>query len=74
MAHIKQKRRNKELFINRSWCKGCGVCIAFCPKEAIYMDDSGKAKTDQEKCTVCGICETFCPDFAISLVEGGLSK
>lgn len=74
MVQAKRKKVNSELDINRSWCKGCGICIAFCPKEALFLDETGKAKTDHEKCTTCGICETFCPDFAISLVERRLSQ
>jgi len=73
LVQVKRNKINSELDINRSWCKGCGICIAFCPKEAMFLDDLGKAKSDQEKCTICGICETFCPDFAISLVERRLS-
>ncbi|MFO7951966.1 MAG: 4Fe-4S binding protein [Bacillota bacterium] len=54
--------------INEQWCKGCGICVAFCPREALFLDERGKAKKDMEKCRSCGTCETFCPDFAISLV------
>ena len=73
MVQAKSKKVNNELDINRSWCKGCGICIAFCPREALFLDETVKAKIDNEKCTTCGICETFCPDFAISLVERRLS-
>jgi len=72
-VQAKRKKVNNELDINRSWCKGCGICIAFCPREALFLDETVKAKIDNEKCTTCGICETFCPDFAISLVERRLS-
>ncbi len=74
MVQVKKKRINADLVINRAWCKGCGVCIAFCPKEALFMDNYGKAEKDLERCTACGICETFCPDFAISLVKRRISK
>ncbi len=73
MAQAKKKSINADLVINRTWCKGCGICIAFCPKEALFMDHSGKAEKDMEKCTTCGVCETFCPDFAIALVNRRLS-
>jgi len=73
LVQAKRKKVNNELDINRSWCKGCGICIAFCPREALFLDETVKAKIDNEKCTTCGICETFCPDFAISLVERRLS-
>ncbi len=62
-----------DLFIKEEWCKGCGICVAFCPKEALFLDEKSKARKDKEKCTACGICETFCPDFAISLIKRRLS-
>ena len=58
-----------ELAINREWCKGCGICMAFCPREALFLDEKGKAEKDLEKCTACGVCEIFCPDFALSIVS-----
>ncbi len=69
MVAAKKKSINADIVINRTWCKGCGICIAFCPKEALFMDNSGKAEKVTEKCTACGVCETFCPDFAIALVK-----
>jgi len=74
LAQARKKSIKADLVINRTFCKGCGVCIAFCPKEALFMDNYGKADKDMEKCTACGVCETFCPDFAISLVKRRLSK
>ena len=28
---------NKKLVINPKWCKGCGICVAFCPKNALEL-------------------------------------
>lgn len=50
--------------INVPWCKGCGVCVAFCPKGALRLEHE-KAVHDPEKCIVCGLCELYCPDLAI---------
>ncbi|MCG2757228.1 MAG: 4Fe-4S binding protein, partial [Desulfobacteraceae bacterium] len=25
----------KEHVINRNWCKGCGICVYFCPKKVL---------------------------------------
>lgn len=69
MAQASRKSSDADLLINRDWCKGCGICIAFCPKEALFMDEEDKAEKDLEKCTSCGICETLCPDFAIAVVK-----
>ncbi|NDV18381.1 4Fe-4S dicluster domain-containing protein [Pseudodesulfovibrio sp. JC047] len=52
------------VIINTTWCKGCGICVAFCPKEALSLVEE-KAVVDQEKCIACGMCELYCPDLAI---------
>jgi len=60
----------KNVIINREWCKGCGICAAFCPKEVLVLDDQEKAYwAHPEKCINCGLCELRCPDLAIELEE-----
>ncbi len=64
----KSKKKKKEVKINREWCKGCEICVAFCPKEVLEMDDDGKALwAHPENCISCGLCELRCPDIAIEL-------
>ena len=54
-------------------CKGCGLCVAACPKGiiAIMKDQINKKGhnpagiTDQEKCIACAFCATMCPDCVI---------
>jgi 2-oxoglutarate ferredoxin oxidoreductase subunit delta len=31
-----------DVVINREWCKGCGICVVFCPKEALVLEDDEK--------------------------------
>lgn len=59
----------KQLEINTAWCKGCGICAAFCPKKILKLVSGKVEMTDQSACLSCGICESLCPDFAIFLVE-----
>ncbi len=59
--------------IKREWCKSCGICVAFCPRKALSLDDEEKATLDPEKCNGCGVCELFCPDFAIVVKGAGRS-
>ena len=64
----KAKKKKKKVKINREWCKGCGICVAFCPKEVLEMDADDKALwAHPENCISCGLCELRCPDIAIEL-------
>ncbi|HIP97072.1 MAG TPA: 4Fe-4S dicluster domain-containing protein [Anaerolineae bacterium] len=50
------------------WCKGCGLCIEFCPTKVFETDGEGRpVVAHPERCTGCGWCEWHCPDFAISV-------
>ena len=54
--------------IYRAWCKGCGICAAFCPREVLSMNERGEPQvTEAERCTGCTWCELRCPDFAITV-------
>lgn len=63
------KRTLKEHRINRSWCKGCGICVRFCPKKVLYLDEQEKAyAVDASKCICCEACVIRCPDLCIEIV------
>jgi len=62
-------KRYGPLLLNREWCKGCGICVAFCPKDVLKIGKDNKVfVVKEENCTSCTLCELRCPDFAI-LVE-----
>ncbi len=53
--------------VNVGWCKGCEICVAFCPKNVLEME-GGKVKVARpEDCNRCMLCELRCPDFAITV-------
>ena len=56
--------------IDRDTCTGCGICIEWCPTDAIVLDDEGLALRDENACFGCGVCSRFCPEEGISLKEG----
>ena len=63
------KKKLKEHIINRDWCKGCGICIAMCPKNVLELDRKEKAVAARlEDCIACQLCEQICPDLAIEVM------
>ena len=61
------KDRPPEIVVKVSWCKGCGLCVEYCNREVLEMDDVLPVVVDPEKCTRCLQCEVICPDFAIEV-------
>jgi 2-oxoglutarate ferredoxin oxidoreductase subunit delta len=52
--------------INEDWCKGCSICVEFCPCQVLVLNRRGKPEAvDLDSCTRCGSCVLRCPDFAI---------
>ncbi|MGD2105484.1 MAG: 4Fe-4S binding protein [Anaerolineae bacterium] len=49
-----------------NWCKGCNLCVDFCPVDVLEQGDDGRViVAHPERCTGCRWCELHCPDFAI---------
>jgi len=62
---LKTRKRGR-VRVFRNWCKGCGLCIAFCPRQVFTIDeDQHPVVAHPERCTGCEWCEIHCPDFAI---------
>ena len=62
------KAKLKEHRIDRDWCKGCGICVAFCPTHVLELDRQDKAVAVRlSDCIACRLCELRCPDLAIEV-------
>jgi 2-oxoglutarate ferredoxin oxidoreductase subunit delta len=56
-----------EIRIDGARCKGCEICVEFCPQKVLVMVDGKAAVADLDKCTACMMCDLRCPDFAITV-------
>ncbi len=61
------KKVLKKVIIDKKWCKGCGICVTFCPTKSLKLKYEKAEFVDPEACIECGLCELRCPDFAIYL-------
>lgn len=72
---LRRAAASRDLRVYRSWCKRCGICVAFCPKKALEKDQEGYPRwRDQKACVLCRLCELRCPDFAIEVLSEGDGK
>ncbi len=70
MGPQKQKKKVNAIRINDKWCKQCGICVEFCPREVLVIETRPiPTATDLANCTACRMCELHCPDYAISVEE-----
>ena len=68
VAKKTRKKRTANIVINRDFCKGCGICVAFCPAHVLELGEDEKAFVKRlDDCTACGLCEMRCPDMAIEV-------
>ncbi len=57
-------------------CKGCYLCVEFCPKKLISTDSGLNSKginpvkfKDGAGCLGCGFCAVICPDCCIEVYK-----
>ncbi len=54
-------------------CKGCGLCVAVCPKGSIVICEQSNSKgycparPTNGDCTGCALCALVCPDAVIEV-------
>jgi 2-oxoglutarate ferredoxin oxidoreductase subunit delta len=65
-----------EMHILRARCKGCGLCVRYCPRDVLELSDDMNEKgyhppraVQPERCVACRLCELLCPEFCIFVVE-----
>jgi 2-oxoglutarate ferredoxin oxidoreductase subunit delta len=62
--------------IDDELCKGCDICITFCPKECFEASERLNRKgyyvpkiAKEDECVGCRLCELLCPEFAITITN-----
>ena len=60
---------SQKLRVVEQLCKGCGICVEFCPKNVLGLENEVVKVEREEDCIRCGQCELRCPDYAIYLEE-----
>ncbi|OPY02376.1 MAG: 2-oxoglutarate-acceptor oxidoreductase subunit OorD [Syntrophorhabdus sp. PtaB.Bin047] len=62
--------------IDQERCKGCELCVEFCPAKVIRLSDRLNGKgyfvatfDDGKECTGCGTCAVMCPEVAIEVMK-----
>lgn len=62
--------------INEEFCKGCGLCVKFCPTGALVVAQHTNEKgfhpaafLNSDACTGCAQCALMCPDACIKIVR-----
>lgn len=60
--------------IDRSRCKGCGLCTSVCPRLLLKLEETVAEPVQvialvpkQELCVGCAQCAEMCPDLAINV-------
>ncbi len=65
----------EKIKLNVARCKGCGYCIAECPKKALSfsgrISDKGydMVQVDESLCIACGSCYRVCPDSVFEILQ-----
>ena len=63
-----------EVYIIPERCKGCELCVEFCPEDVLYNSEQTNSKGyhypdvvegKAASCVHCEFCSLVCPEFAI---------
>ena len=59
------------VYLRKEQCKGCELCIEFCPQDVLVRSPGFNAKgyhypvVQNDGCINCRLCVTVCPEYAI---------
>jgi|SRR3990172_395813 len=66
-------KKPAKVSIDAQMCKGCDLCVFYCPQETLAMANTVNARgmrfaqVVQDNCTGCQECARVCPDVCITI-------
>ena len=67
---------NFRVHVDKERCKGCGYCVAVCPKGTFQPSERRNARghlsvetTSEGRCVACEQCTLICPEAAIEIED-----
>ncbi len=71
---VPEKQKKTKLVFLEERCKGCGLCVATCPRKLLVVGEKINNQgyhvaelIDSEKCNSCALCAEMCPDVVIEV-------
>ncbi|MBN2484321.1 MAG: 4Fe-4S dicluster domain-containing protein [Candidatus Omnitrophica bacterium] len=72
----KQKQSRHSVTIKKDKCKGCKLCVIYCPTKHLRLSDTLNKRgvhyaeiNETTQCVGCGRCYLMCPDCCIEIIE-----
>ncbi len=73
---VLEKISGDKVVIDKEYCKGCALCVAYCPHGVLEMSEDINSSgyhysvfKNKEKCTSCTYCAIVCPDACIEVYK-----
>ena len=62
-----QQKAPPVIEIDLDRCKGCAICVEFCPTDVLALENGVAVVVNIDACNRCQFCDHRCPDFAITV-------
>ncbi len=63
--------RTRRPLMDQKTCRRCGICLMYCPVNAISRGADEAYSIGLEYCKGCGVCAAECPAKAIAMEKEG---